>query len=161
MSAPVLRPMRPSDRGHVVRSWVGSYLESDDARIVSHVGDPFPLFAGYAAALDTRQRRHGPPSLFHALHRIAVDQLLPRSDITVACLAEDDDVIVGWCAVQGRWLHYVCVKPDFQRLGVARLLVRDYLDRHMALSHWSDVCAKLPLPASWKRDANALKEALS
>lgn len=59
---------------------------------------------------------------------------------TVACSAEDDDLIFGY-AIFGldRTLHYVYVKGPFRKMGIATKLIRHMVrDRSdLVVSHWT------------------------
>jgi len=159
---PTLRPMRgDSDLRHVTRSWVLSYRDSEAARAVGIAQARASLLAAYATMLDDRPTKNGPALLYYGAHEILILKLLQRSDVTLACYPEDEDLILGWRCIEGSRLHYVCVKPDYRRDGIGRCLVSDLLGRSMTLTHWTDVCDRLPIPKTWKYHPTALKEALA
>lgn len=162
MTAPArLRPMRDSDKGHVVSSWLKSFSDSEAAREVRRAQSNTSLLGAYAAVYDDRPKKSGPASLYYTAHEALIHRLLARSDVRVLSDTLDDDVIIGWRAVQGEFLHYACIKPDFQRMGLGKVLLEDLMDRHMTVTHWSDVCDRIGMPRGWEYSAGALKECLT
>jgi ribosomal protein S18 acetylase RimI-like enzyme len=85
--------------------------------------------------------RHDPAgSDYDAGHSAAIAACLSRSSATVACLADDEYVILGWACWERGVLHYCYVKPEFRRLGIARslLALAGLLeDDELTCSHWS------------------------
>jgi hypothetical protein len=63
-------------------------------------------------------------SYFETYHRV-INQILHKPDVQVrvACLKEDEDVILGYSVSEPQLLHWVFVKPDWRRIGLARDLV--------------------------------------
>lgn len=51
-----------------------------------------------------------------------VETLLSRSEISVMCLAEDPDVILGYAVRQGSVLHWTFVKKAWRKQGIAAKL---------------------------------------
>lgn len=47
----------------------------------------------------------------------------PDSVLRVACLPDDEDAIIGWAAIEGSKLHYVYVRKEARKQGIARLLL--------------------------------------
>lgn len=47
----------------------------------------------------------------------------PNTSIRVACLVEDNDVILGFSIYREKTLHFVFVKPDWRKIGIATDLV--------------------------------------
>lgn len=52
-----------------------------------------------------------------------IERLLQSSTVSVACLRSDPDVILGYSVSQPGILHWVFVKPDWRRLGIANNLI--------------------------------------
>jgi ribosomal protein S18 acetylase RimI-like enzyme len=48
---------------------------------------------------------------------------LEVSRVFIACLSDSPEIIIGYCVSEGTHLHWVYVKPDFRRQGVATMLV--------------------------------------
>lgn len=108
---PTLRPLNRDDEQElnlVYAGWMRTYGRSFDAR----------------HGLET-------PVLFRMLTPV-IRRLVEASTITVAC---DHDAVLGWVAIEGELLHYVCVKSRWQRLGVATHLLEGFVPRAMRYSH--------------------------
>ncbi len=122
-----LREMRESDRHYVISSWLRSYAaKSLDAR-------------------DYGDRR----TQFYDDYAPVVRDLISRSQVIVAALPAEPDVIVGWAAVEGDALHYVLTKPRWRRLGVASWLLADYGGIPVAYTHRTSDVRRCPVPQSW------------
>jgi GNAT superfamily N-acetyltransferase len=63
--------------------------------------------------------------IFYPEVRVRVHSLLKRPGVSVRVAVKDDDpdTYVGWAAVEGDVLHYVYVKQEARRLGVAKTLL--------------------------------------
>lgn len=68
-----------------------------------------------------------PRDIFFPTYQKVVTALLasPNTLVTVACLKEDQDIIVGFSiiSIDGEILHWVSVKKDWRRNGIAKALV--------------------------------------
>lgn len=106
--------MRDSDRGLVISSWLKSFSgRSQEAR---DYGGP-----------DRRVFSHDyVPIVLH---------LMSRSTILMACLDESPDVVLGWMAWEGETLHYVATKQRWRGLGVAKWMLRDFVDMPVVYTH--------------------------
>ena len=51
-----------------------------------------------------------------------IKSLMLRSDIKVACLADDEDVILGYSMYKNEAIHFIFVKKSYRKLGLARSL---------------------------------------
>lgn len=49
----------------------------------------------------------------------------PDTRIVVACLAAEEDIILGYAVLGQDTLHYVYVKPAWRQQGIARALVSE------------------------------------
>lgn len=65
---------------------------------------------------------------FFDKYRIVVNNLLTRSTVRVACLEDDQDVIVAYVVYSGNCLHWVYVKKDWRKLGIATALIPDSIE---------------------------------
>lgn len=89
------------------------------------------------------------PSIYYPEHKKALQRLLERDAIflTIACLKEDPDVILGFALTEPREnvLHYMYVKRAFRRFGVARELMAalGIELRRAHVSHWTDDMADI------------------
>lgn len=55
-------------------------------------------------------------------HKV-IENLLSRSTIKIACLKEDENVIIGYSVYDENTLHWVFVKKDFRKINIAKSLV--------------------------------------
>jgi hypothetical protein len=55
--------------------------------------------------------------------KIVVEALIKTSDVLVACLNDDPEVILGYSVTQGPTLHWVHVKSYFRKNGIAKTLI--------------------------------------
>lgn len=76
-----------------------------------------------------------------------IKRILSREQVTctMATSEDDDDVILGWAAVDGPTLVYCYVRKDFRKMGIASALVnpghvREYMFRTSPL--WDDIVRK-------------------
>ena len=77
--------------------------------------------------------RQIPQDTFFDAYRDVITRLAASSEIKVACLADDPDVILGYSVSSGPILHWVFVKQAWRKLGLAKDLVnpRTYVTTHM------------------------------
>jgi len=95
-----IRPMTPDDMAFIVDSWVKSL----DARAI--------------------WSRIIPESTFISYHRRAIFKVLERARVSVAVLPDEPTIILGWCCFDPPGiLHYVLVKNEFRRRGIATALI--------------------------------------
>jgi GNAT superfamily N-acetyltransferase len=81
------------------------------------------------------------PQAYHAGHRRVAERLLAANGAIVACAPEDPDVIYAWACVDERTnvLHFIYVKRDLRRAGLARRLLDEagLGDGELSTSHWT------------------------
>ena len=87
--------------------------------------------------------------VFFRLCQPVVKALLASSTVVVACMPDAHDAVYGWVAFDGDVLHYVCVKPRWQRLGIASYLLADMREHKITYTHRTADGMRLPLPESW------------
>ena len=79
--------------------------------------------------------KHIPRDVFFAEHHKVIDRVLGRgASVRVAALPDEPDVILGWAVTEGPVVHYVYVKPDFRRYGLAKALLA-HVQRPFTYSH--------------------------
>jgi hypothetical protein len=117
----VLRPAEEDDLGFVIASWVQSYRQQALARDAG-------------AAYPRQQRR-------------IIQHLLEHANVLVACAPDEPRLILGYAVTGPQVVHYVYVKQDFRRIGIARALVRPYLAAPTAFTHKTH--HPIALPAGW------------
>ena len=89
---------KAADRAYVARTWVRAYAHTDWGRDTGRV---------YAAE-----------------HPLVVASILERgAELRVAHVIDDEDAILGFAVTEGRCIHYVYVRVETRRLGIARTLV--------------------------------------
>jgi hypothetical protein len=97
----VVRPMVETDRSFVLATWLNSY-------------------------------RHGAPAtrklstdLYYRHHHPLAEAALTRSTVSVACLPDTPNVILGYLIVEGPVIHFAYVKQAFRRMRVLSQLLDD------------------------------------
>ena len=100
----VLRQWRPNDRGFVIKTWLDGAWAGNE----------------YFKEVDE--------DLFKSVYSTIIQSIVerPETKITVACLAEDDTVIVGFSVVRelkDRVLDWVFVRPTWRGKHIAKELV--------------------------------------
>ena len=60
---------------------------------------------------------------YHHEHSEVIKRLLDRGEVRIAGWSEDPETIIGWCCVEPATVHYVYVRKEFRRRGIARLLL--------------------------------------
>lgn len=61
--------------------------------------------------------------VFFKTYPQVINKLLMTSDVSIACLTSDPDVIVGYAITQGDRLHWVYTKRSWRKMGIAKLLL--------------------------------------
>ncbi len=89
----------------------------------------------------------------HSKRQVVREQLYDLG-ASVACWTEDPELIIGWRCSADRILHYVYVKRDYRREGVARLLLGGLLDTAVIYTHPTTRALRRKLPPSWHYDPN-------
>jgi len=69
----------------------------------------------------------------------------PGSEVRVACLSDDHEVVLGYCVFNDSTLHWVFVKPQWRKLGIAKELVPDTIK---TVTHLTKVGKSLK-PKEW------------
>lgn len=65
--------------------------------------------------------------VYHAYFSTLLNR--PEALIKLAALSDDPDVILGWALIELDKVHYVYVKKDFRRKGIARALITEPFTR--------------------------------
>ncbi len=63
-----------------------------------------------------------------------IDGLLERSITLIACMPDEPNIIFGFAIAEPPQLHFVFVKADFQRLGIARALINAFELEHPSIA---------------------------
>lgn len=130
MSLPfILRDGVDTDLGFVKDSWRGTF----------HLG-------GYGAQDAEREHYHEEMTrLFERLFK----RDRSRVRIRVACDPKDQDSILGFAVTSGDELHFVYVRQDFRKLGVARALLEDLGVKKFTFATRSGVVRLKPRERGW------------
>lgn len=119
----VIRPAGDGDLNFVRSSWLREYAYSQTAR---RIGD-----------------------LYWDYHHMLVEALLARAHVVVAGLKDKPDTICGWACTEPGRVHFVCVKPRWRRLGLARRLLAPFASITATYTHRTATCALVPIPSTW------------
>lgn len=67
-------------------------------------------------------------NIFFKKYHDVIESILnrPKLKLSIACLIEDPEIILGFSAIELGTLHYVFVKKDWREIGIARELVPDF-----------------------------------
>jgi hypothetical protein len=89
-----------------------------------------------------------PADVFYANYHKHVEHLLRVSTVRVACLTEDQDVILGWAAYNKNTLHYAFTKQVWRSQGIQKKI----LDNHVitTVSCITDMGNKIRKAKSWE-----------
>lgn len=73
----------------------------------------------------------------------------PKTQIKIACLNEDPDVILGYSVMEGdHTLHFVFIKEIWRKMGIAKQLVPKSV---VTTTHLTKV-GRMAKPKSWRYD---------
>jgi hypothetical protein len=108
-----IRDMAESDKGFIYSTWLNAvYFGNKWAKDVDPIkGAPIDVWG---------EIEEGP---FYACYRNVIEKLLARCITKIACLKEDEDVILGYANYENDVLHFVFVKDAWRRVGIAKKLV--------------------------------------
>ena len=86
-----------------------------------------------------------PDGIYYSKHHSVIENLLKRSKLVIATTEEDTSVILGWSCYESSEsiaglivpaiIHYVYVKPDFRKAGVATKLLEEVAGPGVMYSH--------------------------
>lgn len=76
-----------------------------------------------------------PRETFFAQHHKVIERILERAEVRLAVLPDDPSVVFGWSVTEPGCVHYVYVKPDFRRYGIARALLAHVAGEPWRYSH--------------------------
>lgn len=94
-----IRPAKEADRNFIFASWLrGLYYGSEWFREI-------------------------PKEIFMENYHKVIEHILARAQVSVACLKDDEDVILGYSVHNGDKLHYVFCKKAWRTIGIGRALI--------------------------------------
>lgn len=127
----ILRPATQDDVNFVLNSWLKSFKESSWFNISGK-----PYWRG---------------------HRLLILKLMRTKELTIACMKDDTNAIVGWSCTEPGVIHYVYVKRPFRRFGVAKTLLAwayapgEY-NKSISYTHRTYHLNDIKLPTHWAFD---------
>ena len=82
--------------------------------------------------------------VYFTVYHAVIEQILekPQTTVTIACLKDDPDVILGFVVYENARLHWVYVKQAWRKIGIAKSLVPDTIT---VVSHLTEVGKALML----------------
>lgn len=99
----LLRPAEDRDTAFVIGSWLESYKNAAPKGTWRHQL-PWPRYRRQQTAVIKHAMEHG--------------------STVVACVPDDTDHLLGFACGRGSVVHYVHVRPERRRLGLATMLVQ-------------------------------------
>lgn len=118
MNQYIIRDAKGADLNFIYDTWLNSYRNSE-------IG----LKCGTTVFFDN--------------YRFVLDQIFEKSKILIACLPDNEDVILGYAsAAKPDTLHYVFVKEAFRRLGISNALIaaHELSEPAIAITHTNEFC---------------------
>lgn len=118
MSQYNIREAKGSDLNFIYDTWLKSYRNSV---LASQCGD----------------------AVFFSHYRFVIDKLLHDCKPLIACLPNDEDVILGYLVAQAPdTIHYLFVKEAFRQLGIGNALIthQNLSSDPLTLTHISPFC---------------------
>jgi hypothetical protein len=73
----------------------------------------------------------------------------PNVYVKIAHSNEDPDVIIGWACLAPSIIHYVYVRRDARRLGVANALLSDFKRQDPVIYTHVPLFRSIKLPSTW------------
>lgn len=146
-----------SQDDHQVRAQVGREAGEAAYRVIKFAGAKLPeAYHGYVLARWKRSLRHGndyyrlvKPDAYYDAYNRYLDQLVRHdfTEVRLAVLADDSDVVLGFASCRGSILDYVYVNKDMRGHGIARSLVPKHIETITHLTKtglviWSNKCPK-------------------
>jgi GNAT superfamily N-acetyltransferase len=121
----VWRKPEADDLAYIERCWLAAHLTSDECSRIDR-------------------------DVYYALYRPAVNELLSRCVVDVACDPTVPTAVLGWMATGEGLLHYVHVRPRWRKLGVATWMLRERRASSGAYTHNGRVPASALLGPGWR-----------
>lgn len=98
MSKLIIRDMVEEDRSLIMNSWLRSYRKSPDSNLYD--------------------------TAFFASYRPIAEYLLKRAQVKVVVPEGDENLILAYMVCEPGVLHWIYVKRDFRKQGIAKLLLK-------------------------------------
>lgn len=62
-------------------------------------------------------------TVYFKVYKAVVEGIIAHSRVDVACLPDDEDVVLGYVVYSGNTLHWIFVKKPWRKLGIAKKLM--------------------------------------
>jgi len=98
-----IRPPKPEDLSFIYSTWLNSFYYDSWTKSIRK-------------------------SVYFNNYKKVLDRLLNETVISIACLIEDDSVILGYMVSEPEIIHYVYVKEAFRKMGIAKSLAKELFD---------------------------------
>lgn len=98
-----IREVRPSDINFIYATWLRSFR--------------------YGSTLGKSLTN----TVFFFEYNKVIDNLLSKSTVLVACLENDEEIVFGYIVYEEDIIHYVFIKESFRQMGIAKMLVKQFL----------------------------------
>jgi GNAT superfamily N-acetyltransferase len=121
----VLRPMEDGDFEYILKSWLRAHCH----------GSKEAQLAGKS---------------YWTEHRQLVMNLLGRAATLVATWSKDPHLVIGFTTTEAGKVHFVYVRRNFWRMGIARRLLAGMLaQENVIYTHRTHMIVGLPVPPTW------------
>ena len=84
--------------------------------------------------------------LFYSKYHKVIEALLKVSEVKIACLQDEPDVVLGYSVALGNTLHWVFVKKAWRKLGISKSLVNPTIT---TVSHLTKVGESIAKKKDW------------
>lgn len=111
-----IRQATESDRHYIINTWLRSYREHSTWKLLYYM----------------------PEKEYNIRYRRIILSILQSPNVTISILtpSDDDSLILGYAVYEPTTLHYIHIRKEFQKLGLAKLLISHLFDgRNMRYSH--------------------------
>ena len=121
--AVMLRPGEPTDAAFILKTWLTTY--GNNSRFAEVMGEAY-----------------------WPEHRLVIIDILSRANVMVAASSAAPETIIGFVVTEERdgivLLHWLQIRKEFWRNGIARRLVEPLIDRNVICTHRTKAHPKLP-----------------
>lgn len=85
---------------------------------------------------------------YYRYYRSVIKFLMERYEVTkkIACLEEDEDVLLGYSITEGDTLHWIYVKPHWRKFGIGNNLLPDKIKKVTHLTNMGKSILKKKYP---------------
>lgn len=152
MSSVAIRQAVDDDIPFIFNSWLKTYYRSEVAKRLTWMRELVP----YARVMDCKSiGERDKPNIYYVLQRELIKSILEVAYVHTAYYVDDPNLLIGWaCAEPERKvLHYVCIKPDYHGLGIAKELIESFgfnSQNELIYTHRTEDLRNYYLPELWQ-----------